>query len=201
METTNKNVEAEENDVAVAAEQVDRGEVETTNKNVEPEKDDVAEAAEQVDLQKGSVSLVGNNTPTNEQNKDRITQYPFPFSPMTSSFVAEVDRFVEEVQSEKTPVTRFNVSGIEAVNLSTRLADALTDEKRKDVTQPVQRHGSPRPKRTIKLPEALRSPYVERTVMLRTVRDKAKDTLARCTFCVVGNMWYESELDLNNVFM
>ncbi|MFS7909499.1 hypothetical protein Hanom_Chr02g00095321 [Helianthus anomalus] len=77
---------------------------------------------------------------------------------MTSSFVAEVDRFVEEVQSELTPATRFNVSGIEALNLSTRLADVLTNEKRKDVTQRFQRCGWPRPKRTVKLLEALRSP-------------------------------------------
>ncbi|KAJ0807276.1 hypothetical protein HanOQP8_Chr00c057g0737171 [Helianthus annuus] len=100
-------------------------EMETTNKNVEDEEDDVAEAAEPIDLQKGSVSLVGDNTHANGQNKDRITQYTSPFSPMTPSFVAEVDRVVEEVQSEKTPATRFNVSGIKVVNLSTILADAL----------------------------------------------------------------------------
>ncbi|MFS7905904.1 hypothetical protein Hanom_Chr01g00053191 [Helianthus anomalus] len=115
--------------------QLEGDEVETTNKNVEAEEDDATEAAEPIDLQKGSVSLMGDNTPANEQIKDRITQYTSPFSPMTSSFVAEVDRVVEEVQSEKTPATRFNVSGIKAVNLSTRLADALTGEERKDVTQ------------------------------------------------------------------
>ncbi|KAM0024256.1 hypothetical protein Hdeb2414_s0022g00613631 [Helianthus debilis subsp. tardiflorus] len=130
--------------------------VEKGNKNVEAEEGDVAEAAEPIDLQKGSVSLVRDNTPANEQNKDRITWHTSPFSPMTLSFVAEVDRVVEKVQSEKTPETRFNVSGIEAVNLSPRLADTVTDEERNDITQPGQRGGSPRPKRTIILPDALR---------------------------------------------
>ena len=108
---------------------------------------------------------------------------------MTASFVAELDKVVERVQSEKTPETKFNVSGIEMVNLSTRLADASTDEKRKEVTEPAQRQRSPRPKRTIKLLEALRSPYVERAVMLRTVRDKTEDALARWIFSAVGNVW------------
>ncbi|XP_021990989.2 uncharacterized protein LOC110887726 [Helianthus annuus] len=108
---------------------------------------------------------------------------------MTASFVAELDKVVERVQSEKTPETKFNVSGIEMVNLSTRLADASTDEKRKEVTEPAQRQRSPRPKRTIKLPAALRSPYVQRPVMLRTVRDNAEETLARCIFSAVGNVW------------
>ncbi|XP_035831747.1 uncharacterized protein LOC110873606 isoform X1 [Helianthus annuus] len=160
--------------------------VEKGNKNVEAE-EDVAEAAEPIDLQKASVSLVGDNTPANVQNKDGITQYTSPFSPLTLS-VAEVDRVVEGVQSEKTPETRFNVSVIEAVNLSTRLADVVTDEECNDVTQPDQRGGLPRPKRTIIFPDALRSPYVERTVSLRNGRDKSEDTLARCIFCVVGNV-------------
>ncbi|KAJ0789797.1 putative papain-like cysteine peptidase superfamily [Helianthus annuus] len=167
----------------------DGDEVEKGDQNVDAKKDDVAEAAEPVDPQNGSVSLDGYNTPTNERNKDHITQHTSPFSPMTSSFVAELHKVVERVQSEITPATKFNVSGIEAVNLSTRLANASTDEKHKEVTQPVQRQGSPRPKRTIKLPEALRSPYVERAVMLRTVRDKTEDALARWIFSAVGNVW------------
>ncbi|KAM0044209.1 hypothetical protein Hdeb2414_s0010g00350531 [Helianthus debilis subsp. tardiflorus] len=61
--------------------------VEKGNKNVEAEEDDVAEAAKPIDLQKGSVSLVGDNTPANVQNEDGITQYTSPFSPMTSSFI------------------------------------------------------------------------------------------------------------------
>ncbi|KAJ0801523.1 hypothetical protein HanPI659440_Chr03g0118201 [Helianthus annuus] len=169
--------------------------VEKGNKNVEAEEDNVIEAAEP-NLQKGSVSLVGDNTPANVQNNDGITQYSSPFSPMTSSFVVEVDRAVEEVRSEKTLETRLNVSGIEAVNLSTRLADVVTDEECNEVTQPDQRGKTPRLKRTIILPDALRSPYVERAVSLRNGRDKSEDTLARCKFCDVGNKWYESELDL-----
>ncbi|KAJ0615454.1 hypothetical protein HanIR_Chr02g0074291 [Helianthus annuus] len=106
---------------------------------------------------------------------------------MTSSFVAGVDRAVKKGQSEKTPETRFNILGIEAVNLSTRLTDIVTDEERNEVTQPEQRGKTPRPKRTIILPVALWSPYVKRAVSLRDGSDKSEDTLARCMFCVVGN--------------
>ncbi|KAF5767134.1 putative papain-like cysteine peptidase superfamily [Helianthus annuus] len=119
-----------------------------------------------------------------EAEKDDVAEEVEPVDPQK-----ELDKVVERVQSEKTPETKFNVSGIETVNLSTRLADASTDEKRKEVTEPVQRQRSPRPKQTIKLPAALRSPYVHQPVMLRTARDKAEETLARCIFSAVGNVW------------
>ncbi|KAJ0786379.1 hypothetical protein HanOQP8_Chr02g0054781 [Helianthus annuus] len=108
---------------------------------------------------------------------------------MTSSFIVGVDRAVEQGQSEKTPETRFNISGIEAMNLLTRLANIVTDEEHNEVTQPEQRGKTPRPKRTIILPVALWSPYVKRAVSLRDGRDKSKDTMARCMFCAVGNKW------------
>ncbi|XP_021971761.1 uncharacterized protein LOC110866924 [Helianthus annuus] len=119
-----------------------------------------------------------------EAEKDDVAAAVEPVDPQK-----ELDKVVERVQSEITPETKFNVLGIETVNFSTRLADAATDEKRKEVTEPVQRQRSPRPKRTIKLPTALRSPYVQRPVMLRTVRENAEETLARCIFSVVGNVW------------
>ncbi|KAF5769524.1 hypothetical protein HanXRQr2_Chr14g0649301 [Helianthus annuus] len=56
----------------------DGDEVEKGDQNVDAEKDDVAEAAEPVDPQKGSVSLDGYNSPTNERNKDHITQHTSP---------------------------------------------------------------------------------------------------------------------------
>ncbi|KAJ0476983.1 putative papain-like cysteine peptidase superfamily [Helianthus annuus] len=111
----------------------------------------------------------------------------------------ELDKVVERVQSEITPETKINISGVETVNFSARLADAAKDEKRQEVTVPVQRQRSPRPKRTIKLPAALRSPYVQRPVMLRTVRETAEETLARCIFSAVGNVWEVLFSDNGNV--
>ncbi|KAJ0930590.1 hypothetical protein HanPSC8_Chr04g0151131 [Helianthus annuus] len=50
-------------------EKKDGDEVEKGDQNVEAENDDIAEAVEPVDPQKGSVSLDGYNTPTNEKKK------------------------------------------------------------------------------------------------------------------------------------
>ncbi|MFS7901796.1 putative papain-like cysteine peptidase superfamily [Helianthus anomalus] len=90
---------------------------------------------------------------------------------------------------EKTLETRFNVLGIQAVTLSTRLDNVWMDEDRSEVRQPAVRAKSPRPKRRIIIPVALRSPYVTRVVSLRDECDKSEDTLARCMFCGVGNKW------------
>ncbi|KAJ0823748.1 putative nodulin homeobox protein [Helianthus annuus] len=90
---------------------------------------------------------------------------------------------------EKTPETRFNDLGIQAVNLSTRLDNVWTDEDRSEVRQPAVRAKSPRLKRRIILPVALRSPYVMRVVSLRDECDMSEGTLARCMFCGVGKKW------------
>ncbi|MFS7945135.1 hypothetical protein Hanom_Chr06g00520571 [Helianthus anomalus] len=166
------------------------------NKSVRVEEDNLVEADEIINLRKGSVSFVGDNTPANVQNNDGITHNTSPFSPMTSSFVAEVDRAIEEGRSEKTLETRFNVLGIQAVNLSTRLDNVVMDEDCNEVKQPAERGKSPRPKQTIILPDALWSSYVKRVVSLRDGLDKFEDTLARCMFCGLGNVWYEFELYL-----
>ncbi|KAJ0714203.1 hypothetical protein HanPI659440_Chr13g0486891 [Helianthus annuus] len=180
-------------------EKKDGDEVEKGDQNVEAENDDVAVSVEPVEPQKGSVNIDGYNTPMNEKKIDHITPHTSPFSPMTASFVAELEKVVERVQSEITPETKINISGVETVNFSARLADAAKDEKRQEVTVPVQRQRSPRPKRTIKLPAALRSPYVQRPVMLRTVRETAEETLARCIFSAVGNVWEVLFSDNGNV--
>ncbi|KAJ0791126.1 hypothetical protein HanOQP8_Chr01g0002041 [Helianthus annuus] len=90
---------------------------------------------------------------------------------------------------EKTPETRLNDLGIQAVNLSTTLDNVWTDEDRSEVRQPAVRAKSPRLKRRIILPVALRSPYVMRVVSLRDECDKSEGTLARCMFCGVGKKW------------
>ncbi|KAJ0796847.1 hypothetical protein HanPI659440_Chr04g0167131 [Helianthus annuus] len=159
-------------------EENERVDAEKGHSSVRFEEENVVEADKSVNLRQGSVAFDKDNTPATMKNNEGLSQNTSRFSPMTSSFVAEVDKAIEEGCSEKTPETRFNVLGLQALNLSKSLDNVWTDEERSEVRQPVVRDKTPRPKRTIILPVALRSPYIKRIVSLRDGREKAEDTLA-----------------------
>ncbi|KAJ0927411.1 hypothetical protein HanRHA438_Chr04g0182571 [Helianthus annuus] len=159
-------------------EENERVDAEKGHSSVRFEEENVVAADKSVNLRQGSVAFDKDNTPATMKNNEGLTQNTSRFSPMTSSFVAEVDKAIEEGCSEKTPETRFNVLGLQALNLLKSLDNVWTDEERSEVRQPVVRDKTPRPKRTIILPVALRSPYIKRIVSLRDGREKAEDTLA-----------------------
>ncbi|KAF5806763.1 hypothetical protein HanRHA438_Chr05g0234341 [Helianthus annuus] len=116
-----------------------------------------------------------------------------PFLPMTSSFYAEVEDLISAGHCDDTPGTRSKTIGRQLVNLESQLenvaATTSTVHEKEDAGNACLQYKTPRPKRSINLPDALRSPYVQRVVSLMIKKDEVEDALASCIFSAIANKW------------
>ncbi|MFS8004490.1 hypothetical protein Hanom_Chr13g01226461 [Helianthus anomalus] len=143
------------------------------------------------DNEEGDVE--SEKTPTPVKNTGLLTQgNQSPFSPMTSSVCAEIDELISAIQSSQHPGTQSKAEGIQPVNLQSELDNVATTSSIRDTKQEgnaLLQYKLQRPKRNTNLPDALRSPYVQRVVSLTDKREQLESALASCILSATGNKW------------
>ncbi|KAM0065963.1 hypothetical protein Hdeb2414_s0002g00043401 [Helianthus debilis subsp. tardiflorus] len=126
--------------------------------------------------------VVSEKTPTPVKNTGLLTQgNETPFWPMTSSFCRELDQLMSAIQSIRHPGTQSKAEGIQPVNLQSELDNVTTTSSIRDTGKEgnvLLQYKLRRPKRNTNLPDALRSPYVQRVVSLTDKQDQLEATLA-----------------------
>ncbi|MFS7918392.1 putative papain-like cysteine peptidase superfamily [Helianthus anomalus] len=137
--------------------------------------------------------VVSEKTPTPVKITGLLTQgNQSPFLPMTSLFCAEVDELISAIQSIRHPGTQSKAEGIQPVNLQSELDNVATTSSIPDTEQEgnaLVQYKLRRPKRNTNLPDALRSPYVQRVVSLTDKREQLESALASCILSTTGNKW------------
>ncbi|MFS7984892.1 putative papain-like cysteine peptidase superfamily [Helianthus anomalus] len=143
------------------------------------------------DNEEGDVE--SEKTPTPVKNTGLLTQgNQSPFSPMTSSVCAEIDELISAIQSSRHPGTQSKAEGIQPVNLQSELDNVATTSSIRDTEHEgnaLLQYKLQRPKRNTNLPDAPRSPYVQRVVSLTDKREQLESTLASCILSATGNKW------------
>ncbi|KAJ0693298.1 putative papain-like cysteine peptidase superfamily [Helianthus annuus] len=111
---------------------------------------------------------------------------------MTSSVCAEMDELISAIQSVRHPGTQSKTEGIQPVNLQSELDNVTRTSSIPDTEHKgnaLLQYKLQRPKRNTNLPDALRSPYVQRVVSLTDKREQLESALASCILGATGNKW------------